>query len=350
MVSGFDRGNPVLDFNPKAHSRWSEREFLLWPAWAYRVVAPRVRRRKFNMLQRAVFGLANAGLLSAEEIAEQLSIHRELAAFVLQELQDSSYLDRYGVPTDKGLRTLEDDAVEASELVSGYVFVDPWTGKLWQRFVERLNYCELDYQKNGFPSLVFGTHGAPRRKKAFMVIPGEISEPQQPSPQGIVEAVSRHRRRLKNASVGMGEQYSREGGANFNISPKHFNRVSMIDEKPRPVFLMTYLYIPENESTDWYVCDPFVPGSNAQLRRRIEQEMDKMPPLRVLVDSLLDKSIHDGAEEYRKWVDGLKLKARRKIEDRLPLNFQEHRAYKPLLGMEALYQEVLSFLRRFLLP
>ena len=193
MGFSFTPENPVLYFGPRHHARWASREFLLWPAWAYRVVAPQIRRRSLNVLQRAVLGLCRAGSFKATGISADLSIHVDLAAFVLRELSDLGYLDKAGCPNARGMKVLVDDAIETHKMLAGYVFQDPWRGDLWPRFVEQLDYCELDYNSNGFPTLVLGTVGRPKRWPAFTVLPKVGVAPAMPSPSSIVEAVSRHR-------------------------------------------------------------------------------------------------------------------------------------------------------------
>lgn len=62
MASSFRRDDPILHFGPRlsAELRWSQRRYLLWPALMYRVVAPEVRERKLNVIQKAVLGMCRA--------------------------------------------------------------------------------------------------------------------------------------------------------------------------------------------------------------------------------------------------------------------------------------------------
>ena len=143
------------------------------------------------MLQRAVLGLCHAGLRRPDTLAEHLSIHPDLAAFIVKELGELGHLDTNGLPTSEGIRTLDEDTIDTDEMVAGYVFQDPWRQDLWPRFVERLDYCELDYDENGFPVLLTGTTGKPRRFPAFAVLPrANVGVPATPSSKAIVEAVT----------------------------------------------------------------------------------------------------------------------------------------------------------------
>ncbi len=56
MAALFQLDSSVLYFGPRLPSgvRYSQRKFLLWPALMYRVVAPEVRPRLVNILQKAV--------------------------------------------------------------------------------------------------------------------------------------------------------------------------------------------------------------------------------------------------------------------------------------------------------
>ena len=202
MAFNFTREAPVLNFGPRRpreHSKRTSWEYILWPAWAYRVVAPRVRDRQLNMFQRAVLGLCRTGQHDFASIGEKLAIHPDLAAFILVELTDLGYVDGDGLATEPGFRVLSEDAMDVHDMVAGYIFQDPWNGELWPRFVEQLDYCDLEYDESGFPRLLLGSTGKPWRQGAFMVLPTNSPGPTQPSPAKVVSAVSRHRKGMRYA-------------------------------------------------------------------------------------------------------------------------------------------------------
>ena len=80
MALLFKREAPVLHFGPRLpkdpstnqRMRWSERRFVLWPALMYRVVAPEVRDRELNVLQKAVLGMCRAGTTNVQRIGDRL--------------------------------------------------------------------------------------------------------------------------------------------------------------------------------------------------------------------------------------------------------------------------------------
>jgi len=281
-------------------------------------------------------------MVEAEPIGIKLSIHTDLAAFILVELTELEYVDSNGQPTSQGLKVLSEDSIEAHDMVTGYVFQDPWNGDLWPRFVERLDYCELEFDESDFPKLLLGTKGGLKRQGAFMVLPGNTPLPGRPTPASVVAAISGHRKGLRFrdnlADPDDGIDYSQS-----TISHAHFVRVAFIEEEPTPVFLMTYLYLPADSSgdTDWYACDPFGLGISVRLRRKVEQIMQTMPSLYDVVNRMVGRGVYDGLEEQKRWIDQLRVMARLEVERRMTVNIRSFSAFDQITDMEFANQEVL---------
>lgn len=341
MAFDFTPEGPALNFGPRPHARWSSRRFLLWPAWAYRVVAPRVRQRQLNVLQRAIMGLCRTGAHRVDEIAVHLSVHRDLVGHIVSELDDRGYLDTHGLPTEHGVRVLEDDSFESEEMVAGYVFQDPWSGDLWPRFVESLEYCEREFNEKGFASVLLGTTGKPRRHHPFTVLPRAQLTPSTPNAAAIVQAVSLHRKGLRYRE---GNDHDDEPVGSYVASNVQIGRVSFVEEKPQPVFLLTYLYVPESgaDATDWHASDPFGIGQSARLRRRVEAVMHDDPGLFGVVDQLVGETLHAGYEDQQRWLESIQLKAGLEIDRRLTVGFRTHSVFEQMLELEAARQEMRS--------
>lgn len=341
MAFNFTPERPALNFGPRSHARWGSRRFLLWPVWAYRVVAPQVRQRKLNLLQRAVMGLCRAGVHRVDAIAAHLSVHSDLAAFIISELGGLGYLDHHGLPTKVGVKVLEDDSFETQEMVAGYVFQDPWSGDLWPRFVESLDYCELEFNESGFPSVLLGTTGKPRRYPTFTVLPRGLISPATPSAAEVVQAVAQHRKGLRFTEADNGDD---EAIGSFVASGVQISRVSFVDEEPQAIFLLTYLYVPESDAgaTDWYACDPFGLGQSVRLRRRVEAVMQEVPGLFSVVNHLVGETLHAGYEDQQRWLDTIQLQAGLEIDRRLTVSFRTHSAFEQVLELESARQEMRS--------
>jgi hypothetical protein len=204
MALLFKREAPVLHFGARLPNEMlstgerfakERRKYFLWPALMYRVVAPEVRDRELNVFQKAVLGMCRAGTTNVQRIGDRLHIHPDLAALIYLELQERGLLGSNGLPTEKGRELFEEETLDARRMVTGHVFQDPWSGDLWPRFVEKLDYVELQQNPNGFPDLVLGSKGKPRRERAFMVLPGDLAIPPAPG-------CFRHRSRHPSASLG----------------------------------------------------------------------------------------------------------------------------------------------------
>ncbi|MFH1882319.1 MAG: hypothetical protein ABIL62_06370 [Planctomycetota bacterium] len=342
MVPKFTPETLILNFGPRSHVRWSSREFLLWPTWAYRVVAPRIRERKLNVLQRAVMGLCRAGIYRAETIADHLSVHADLAAFIFTELSEAGYLDRRGLPTQNGLLLLEEEALVTQEMAAGFVFQDPWTGDLWPRFAETLDYCEREFKENGYPNLLLGTKGKPRYESPFTVLPRTEVGPATPTASAVMQAVSRHRKGLRFLDE---DDIDEDSLGSFVASGVQLNRVSFVEEEPHPYFLMTYLYVPESDTgaLDWFACDPFGIRQSVRLRRQVETVMKDDNNLLGVVNRLFGKSLDSSYEDQQRWLDKILIKAERDVYARLGINFRNHSAFDQVLEMESTRGEMRGY-------
>ena len=332
MASCFKFDDPVLYFRPRSHTRFGEREFLLWPALLYRVIAPDPLRSELNVFERAVLGFFQAGLPAITVIAQKLQLHQDLVSYIVQDLLERGLLNKAGGLSADGL-TLLQDFLAPLELRLGYVFQDPWTGNLWPRFVEHLEYAEVEYGDNGYPRLVMGTRGTPKRRPAYTHLP-RIGFPSPPLPSEILKAVSRHCRAAKWPRAKGG--YHEEEFEEFDLSAPDLDRVSMVDEEPHPVLLTTYLYLPEerNSRYSWFVCDPFGANDSVSLKIAIEREMDSTPLLRARVSRLLEKSCLLSYEGYVNWRADLREKARLNVEKQLTLTCRQFACYEHLVAME----------------
>lgn len=216
--------------------------------------------------------MCRAGAFSALEVGDKLDIGSDLAELVIKQLSAQGFINK-GLLTNQGLDILEQETLATQDMVAGFVFQDPWTGELWPRFVERQEYAEVKFNNDGFPDLVFGTTGKPDYRQAYMPLPIEDIVKNKPSPQDILDAVKKHGRALR--SRGDSEELEEnEETWTFEQIPV-LKRISFVEEDTTPVWLATFIYLPENalSATSWNVCDPFGLGDSPWLRRRIERQI-----------------------------------------------------------------------------
>jgi hypothetical protein len=339
MASGFDPSCRVLSFDPRAHVRAGERAYLLWPAWAYHVVAPEAREQSLNFLQKTVLGLCQAGVRTAREVEELLGVALDLAALLLYQLQTLGFIDEQARLTKQGEVIVEEEVLDQPQWVAGYVFQDRRTGELWPRFMEQLH--EVDVEAGpGFPQLVTGPTGKRRRERAFPLQPSDVV-PAPPQPEQILRAASLHRRRLRTSNV-FDEPEEGPLGTRVESAPD-LRRVTLIEEQAVPVYVTTLVYRPADAGVmaAWLVADPFVKGVNRQLARAVANALETSPDLRQFLDSVVPASVGrgDGAEV----VDHRGREATDRVESLLATDLpRTGRLFDRLVALERARLEVLG--------
>ena len=341
MATSFGPETPVLSYGPRAHADpggRNDREWLLWPALAFRVVAPELRLHGVNLLQKAVLGVLRASRLTAAELGRRLGVHPELAAFVVTELQIQGRVDDAWTVTGRGVEVLDEEYEQSTKLVPGWVFRDPWNGSLWPFVAASLEYAPTELDEGGYPVLMLGSTGRPWRQSAWMQLPpggrsGELSggaEP--PDAREILRAVHRHKRRAQR-SRRLGEWEDEDDTEGTGISGLDFNRISVIEPEPEPVFLVSYLYVPrDGDDADWHACDFFGRGSDPALRRLVVRVADeeKEPHLARRLNRLLGRTPHGDFDTSRRAARGRESHARRLAEWALTMNVHHHGVVEPL--------------------
>jgi len=228
------------------------------------VVAPEVKDRKLNPLQRVVLRLNVAGCRRHSDAGELLGLDAELVAYVAHELIGMSLLELDGSPTERAGRFLEESEVDVGDLRVGWVFQNALTGALFPRFVTDLPLASVEADNGGYPQVTAGTKGKPYTTRAF-VVPTQLGPGASPTPREILDAARRHRRHTKRhrrAQIDVGVE-----------AIKGVDQVSLVSERPERVHLLTFAYVPESESEElpWYVAEPFGFGASAELRDQLDK-------------------------------------------------------------------------------
>lgn len=308
----FEKDTPVLRLNygKDPNARW-----VLWPVFAWRVVAPVPKERKLNLFQRAVLGLARAGVVRFEDVADRLLIAPDLAGLVVLELQQMGLLDLLGKPTGRGIKMLEDIEEDTPDEVRvGHVLTDPFTGKLWPRFLTGdLPIADVELTDEGWPVLLSGSAGDPWKDRTFSVLPsardGVVMA--RPSARDVLRAARRHRRQRDYDDVDDDRDVPR------------LQRVSFVDDRPQPYLLA--LRVRRHDSGDWMVDDPFGHGEAIDLRARLEERLDSHNGLRQWLAPLV------GSDPTAPTLGHLQAEATWKVEERLTLAVRQFDAVRERL-------------------
>ena len=344
----------ILFYKPKSHVNYRQggRRFLLWPVYAYRVLAPKPRPSALNIFQKAVLGFCRTGESKKENIAKILHLDIELVDTVLSELRVSNLINPDFSLTSKGGRILDEELDELpAEIVNSFVFQDPWTGKLWPRIVEHREYARAEYEGDSrYPTLLIGSKGSNRRFKPFVKTGDQDVMPRTPQVSEILDArrqYEKDKRKVFQSLSGDQDFSTEEEDDGFSYSPiedPEFKSITIIDEEPELFFLTTYVYIPDYRlhSLEWYVCDPFGYGASSSLRKSIERLMSKDPNLKKFIDEFIQDVLGE-TQQYEDEIVTLQSDAKTFIQRELTDLIELYPFYNQLLAMERSFQECLRY-------
>lgn len=334
MAASFGPESPVLSYGPRAHTDpgpRNARAWVLWPAWAFRVVAPELRHRSLNALQRAVLGVLRSSRHTAAELGHRLGIHPELAAFVVAELQNQGRVDDAWAVTRRGAELIDEEREESVDLVPGWVFVDPWDSRMWPFVARSLEHARTGEDDRGRRVLELGSTGRPWQQQVWTQFPaGEPSPPSPPDAHQILRAAREHRRRerLRRRST-VAEEDVLESVAGGGMT-----RIRSIEPVPEPVFLVSFLYVPrDGDDVDWYACEFFGRRFDPALRRLVVRVAGENDGLARQVDRLLGRTAHVNLAEFRRAEKERAVRARRMLERTLTMDVRRYGVVDELVEM-----------------
>lgn len=308
----FEKDTPVLRLN---HGKDPNAKWVLWPVFVWRVVAPVPKDRKLNLFQRAALGLARAGVTRLPDLSDRLLIAPDLAEVVVLELRNMGLLDHAGAPTTRGMKMLDDiEEDPPDEARVGHVLSDPFTGKLWPRFLSGdLPVADVEINEDGWPVMLSGSAGDPWKDRTFSVLPGARDSIVQarPNAREVLRAARRHRRQRDFDEVDDDRDIPR------------LQRVSFVDDRPQPFLLA--LRVRRHDSGDWMVDDPFGHGEAVDLRARMEELLDSHEGLRRWLAPLV------GSDPSAPTLGHMQAEAAWKVEERLTLAIRHHEAVRDRL-------------------
>ncbi|RMG15898.1 MAG: hypothetical protein D6729_11790, partial [Deltaproteobacteria bacterium] len=273
-------------------------------------------------------------------MGELLGVHPELAAFVVAELQTQGRVDEDWKVTKRGLDLLDEEQEESASLVPGWVFRDPWNDALWPFVASSLEYAQTERSDAGYPVLNLGTTGRPWRQRAWMQFPPTEWEGSMPDAREVLQAALRHAR-LGRRSCRL-TMWDDEPGTVDPVSID-LNRISTIEPEAEPVFLVTYLYVPQDgddADLDWHACDFFGRGSSPTLRRLVARVARHDKGLANELDALLGRTLHGGFKEFKRAAAAREYQARKLLEGALTIDIEPHRIADALAELLESWLEV----------
>jgi len=342
MNSSFRLVRDVIEYKSLS---WidGKRELLLWPVWAYRVVAPKIVNRNINVLQKVVLGMCRVGETRINKMDDKLNLGSDLIAHVFNELTIKGLIENDGILTQRAKDYYKEDASEDAEQTVGYVFQDPWSGSLWHRFKEDPFNNLIEIQDNNSSGLILklGTTGSPKMIPAFRVFPPEECVPSTPNSREILFAVQKFERLLKNKRNGLKYNNSRTRG-DFLDEDNRIHKISVIEEEPIPLYLVTAIHINQNnrQSETWIATDPFGLGESWEMRKQIEDRLPEIPSLHDKIKRFIGEEISAGIDNYEQFMKNIEEKAVMSLEKIFPNEMYNCPGlFESLLSLQSRYDE-----------
>lgn len=325
---------PCLRFQPRSLVEWGEHRGIAWPAWCWTAIAS-VGQAPPDPIERAVLALAEAGVDSMPDLERLLGrrasrgsgLSEQLIRHVRQGLVGAGWLTAGGAITESGRAWLNEAERNSADLEVRriHVFQDPFGGDMWPVERERLDVAELvEGDSEAWVKVALGSRGKPRLESHRVVAAPRVT-PDAPSEPTLMRA-------LREAAA-----RQRAGGVAGPASVGARLRAVRVVGDPRPVLLLTYLYVPRDTTTfdaDWRAVDPFGLGDSSFLRARIADRVADDRAVADVVRALVGEAADEAVRERQRWRDVLEAEARRRVEHVLSAGAASLAVYPDLLAME----------------
>ncbi len=341
MVNTFRQVSDVTEYK-SLYRIDGKRELLLWPVWAYKVVAPKIVNHNVNVLQKVVLGMCRVGETRIRKMDEKLNLGSDLVAHVFNELIMKGLIANDGTLTERAKDFYKEDELEDAEQTVGYVFQDPWSGSLWHRFHEDpFNYSIETQENNNSDGLILklGTTGSPKMIPAFRVFPPEECVPSTPNSREILFAVQKYKRLLKNKRYAL-KQNNRQPIHDIPDEVYEVNRISVIEEEPVPLYLLSAIHLNQknSQSKTWFATDPFGLGESWDMRVQIEEILSDIPSLQDKINKFIGEEISAGIDNYEQFMKNIEEKAVMSLEKMFS---------KEMYNCPGLFESLLSLQSRY---
>lgn len=304
------------------------------PMYMYRIQTNRFTSG-LNFFQKAVLKLKYMPQISNAEIAALLHLDEHLINLITDQLVDKELLLSMGQLTPEGekLRNNADDfIVDDSKRQIGYIFTYDDGNELFPYYQKEVRFAEVS---NGV--LVYSTDkGTKSVELPENVIEGANPLGSAPTEEDILQVI-------KNSSYKV-----MEGESDVDdITQQMFQIKYIPDNKPIPVTVCTYIYLPQKDGDegyddDWLVLDPFGSGNNYELKLYLEQEKRNNKRFKTLLFNTFKDVVTENNikfDESIKWFD-------EQVQERISVIFDIDKYSKMDANIQqAIHDVVASYMR-----
>jgi hypothetical protein len=262
---------PLLNCIPKAPIGKSFKKWFLLPAHAWQVILVSSPEDKLDVFQKVIFNLMRSGDYDVEMLSKFAHLHSDLVMILLESLHNLGLLKKNDegkyqcLTNNRANEPLRDES--GTETV-GWVFQQPWTGRLYPAFFQQLPIQATSgvLDSSDGRKLAFGDDARTYDIWAqFLKFPSMKAI--TPAPKDVVRMISLRKsdefKERLSALRGIDGSQTADVEVNY---PASIKRVKFISQQPLPVYLATAGLVFESDPSDWHVCCPVGTGLSRELR------------------------------------------------------------------------------------
>lgn len=266
--------HPILNCAPQAPPEKAFPKWLLLPAHAWQVIVVSSRYDRLDVFEKVVLNLMRSGDYSVEQLSEFTHLHPDLVTILLEGLHGYGLLKKRDDGQYQCLalnRGSDSTGEESGTQTVGWIFQQPWTGRLFPAFHQRLPIQPTSGVAGSADGrkLAFGDEADPFEIWAqYLRFPGHTAI--TPTPREVIRMIglrqSEEFRERLSALRAIQRYPSQDVGGDY---PDSVKRVKFLSVEPVPVYLATAGLVFDSEPGDWHVCCPAGTGLSQELRDQI---------------------------------------------------------------------------------
>ena len=201
--------------------------------WIWKIFAPvATEQRKINFFQHTILEFLHIDQQDRLTIANWMGVDLELVDLIIDtELEPNGWIqvnhDRWNL-TESGLRLLEDEIEQQTDLQPYYLIQDAITGKLWHRLIPNKLHSLETTEHNGKVQIL-GSRDSGRYIEPFMV------EPKAPSHNQILQTIKHHNWAVRGQNVRSHDEQR------LYLDQQNLKNYEFYDQSPEAFYILSHI-------------------------------------------------------------------------------------------------------------
>jgi hypothetical protein len=265
---------PILNCAPQAPHGRSDETWMLLPAHAWQVIIVASALGSLDAFEKVILDLMKSGDYDAEQLANFTHLHPDLVMILLERLHGYGLLEKLEERRYCAIKPKNGDSPTSAESHNetvGWVFQQPWTGRLYPFFSPRLPVLPKSENEltNGMSKLLFGDESNRLVRQA----PALEFPPQRginPTPRDVIRLFGLRRSdEFQERVSGLRYIPLKDGSTQKFDYRKSVRKVKFLLPEPVAVYLATAGLVFDDDPSDWHVCCPVGTGLSQELRDQV---------------------------------------------------------------------------------